>query len=131
MAKYLTANDLMVINSFYDFSLEFVNCSVSILLTQPFSELSLMTEVEKIKFYKDFIFNYDGEIVIKPHPLEHTDYSTLFPYIKIIDKKIPIEIFALNNFKFNKVISVNSSASNKLIAKEKIYLRCDSLNGRL
>lgn len=128
---FLNKNDIEAINSIYNFSPDFKLNKISILLTQPFSELSLMSEIEKIRFYKKFILDFDGDILIKPHPAENTDYSIHFKGLKIIDKNIPVELFEINSIDFEYAISVNSSATKKVSAKNYIFLNCENLAGRI
>lgn len=80
-----------------------------LLLTQPFSEDNILSFEEEMKIYQDIINQYDN-IIIKPHPRETKNYNDLFPNIKIIESYFPIELLKLIGIKFNKVVSVNSTA---------------------
>lgn len=131
LSKKLSHEELNALNNIYNFE-KFDNLSsLSLLLTQPFSELKLITENEKLEIYKTFIDACETEVIIKPHPLEKTDYSLFFPENKIINKNIPIELLDINNVNFEFVISVNSSAMKKLEAKKYIYIENKLLNGLL
>lgn len=82
-----------------------------LLLTQPLSEDSLISEKEKIEIYSKILKKYNiKEVIIKKHPREQTEYSKYFGNACILEEKIPIELLTLNNFKIEKVITLFSTA---------------------
>lgn len=84
--------------------------SNNILLTQPLSEDNVCSENEKVDIYKSIINKYHGDVVIKPHPREITDYNIHFPEIEIINNDFPFEIMNYSSKKFKKAITLFSSA---------------------
>lgn len=102
----------------------------TLLITQPLSEDSFISEEEKIELYKKILNEYtDGEkIFIKVHPREKTDYKNVFEVdYQIISKDFPIELLdLLPNIYFKKSITIWSSAVNNLnCIGEKIFLGMD------
>lgn len=86
-----------------------------ILFTQPLSEDELLLETEKIEIYKKIIIKYSEEnIVIKPHPRETTNYKNIFPKIEIIFENFPSEFLDLYDIKFEKIITLFSTAALNL-----------------
>lgn len=82
-----------------------------ILITQPISEDSDLTEDEKISIYKEIIKEYkENEILIKPHPREKTDYKKYFPDANILEKNIPMEMISFLIEDLEEVITLFSSA---------------------
>lgn len=80
-----------------------------LLLTQPLSEMKLVSEEEKIRIYQEIIEKFsDYDLYLKKHPRDLTNY----PFkIRELDKNFPIELIKLlpNNF-FAKVVAIESSA---------------------
>lgn len=70
--------------------------SLTVLLTQPFSEDGVLTEHEKISLYGNIIINYPEGLVIKPHPRELTDYTTHFN-CNVLDHTFPFQLLMLIN----------------------------------
>lgn len=82
-----------------------------ILFTQSLSEDNFMSENEKINLYKNIISNYDkNTLIIKTHPREKTDYKKYFPEIEVLKQVFPAELFSLLDIKFEKVITIYSTA---------------------
>lgn len=82
-----------------------------ILLTQPFSEIDVITEEQKIDMYKDIIERIGSrDIVIKPHPRETTNYSAYFEDSLVLSSRIPIQLLSLNGIIFERAYSINSTA---------------------
>lgn len=77
------------IYSFGDYSSN-EECDV-LLLTQPFSEDTVISENEKINLYKKILGNYSGKVAIKPHPREKTDYSKHFDCY-VFEKTFPVQL---------------------------------------
>lgn len=82
-----------------------------ILFTQPFSEIGVLTEREKIELYKKIVKKYSQEkLIIKNHPQEKTDYKKEFSDIMILEKKFPSELLSLLGLNLKKVVTINSTA---------------------
>jgi hypothetical protein len=79
------------------------------LVTQPFSELGMMTEARKIEMYQSILTAADCELFIKPHPRETTDYALAFPRATILDQKAPFELLWLAGLRNTMIYTVNSS----------------------
>lgn len=89
-----------------------INDTDILLLTEPFSEWLELTLEEEIEIYEDIISKYDAkDIIIKPHPQEMKDYTKFFPNIRVITTPFPLELFDLMNVKFEKIITIHSSAA--------------------
>ena len=84
-----------------------------LLLTEPFSEHNLLPFEEEIKIYKEFIDKYPN-IIIKTHPREKKDYSSLFPNIIIIDVPFPVELLKYVGIKIEKIVTICSTAALNL-----------------
>lgn len=69
-------------------------CSCDVLLiTQNISECGFVTEDEKISIYKKILVNYEGKtVIIKPHPIEKTNYCSFFKDVPILPNYIPIQL---------------------------------------
>lgn len=84
----------------------------NILFTQPLSEDGFISEEEKMKLYKKIVSNYlQKDLVIKIHPREKTDYKKYFPEIEILNQSFPAELFDLLDIKFEKAITIFSTAA--------------------
>lgn len=82
-----------------------------ILLTQPFSEIGLLSEEEKIDMFKQVLIKIgEDNVAIKPHPLETTDYSRFFSNNLILNTSAPMQLLSLNGIRFESAYSVNSTA---------------------
>lgn len=79
------------------------------LVTQPFSELGIMTETRKIQMYRSIINAPDCDLMIKPHPQETTDYTRVFPGATILDQTVPFELTWLSGCRNTIIYTVNSS----------------------
>lgn len=83
-----------------------------ILFTQPLSEDNILSEEEKIAIYKKIIYKYlEKNIIIKPHPREITDYKKFFPRTEVIIENYPSEFLVLYDIKFEKIITLFSTAA--------------------
>lgn len=100
----------------------------TLLLTQPFSENKAITETQKITLYKNIIDKYldnDELLIIKPHPAEKTDYTTLSLYKNLIQlpREFPIELINLmTKFNITKAITLFSSAIDNIDIPQKITI---------
>lgn len=106
-----------------------------LLITQPFSEDSLISEAEKIALYNDIIAEYSPKyrVIIKPHPRELTDYkSVVKENILVINKDFPLEILDfLVEDKTITGITISSSAINNLnCLKNRIVLGVNVIKSR-
>ena len=101
-----------------DFDPEIFSQYETLLITQPYSEISRgkrISEVEKVKIYRKLISPYDEtKVVIKPHPREKTDYKHFFPKAYVFDLPCPLELLVLLNCHICRAISVYSTASFNL-----------------
>lgn len=91
-----------------------------LLLTQPLSEDSVMTELEKIAMYKDIQKKFKGKFVIKSHPREQTDYQKYFSEVYILPQNFPAELFLFIDAKLSEVITIFSTAALNLKGSYKI-----------
>ncbi|BDR99166.1 hypothetical protein NUITMVP1_30750 [Proteus mirabilis] len=94
-----------------------------LILTQPISEYSLVSESEKLSIYKKIIQLHSENsenTLLRIHPREKTDYSKLGYNIKINNEPYPIEILLLNTHSFKKAITLYSTAIYSLSCDEKI-----------
>lgn len=83
-----------------------------ILLTQPFSELKILTEGEKIEVYKKCLKNINiSEVIIKTHPDETTDYTKHFKGATVVNQIFPFEVLGLMDIRFKKTITLFSTAA--------------------
>ncbi len=83
-----------------------------ILLTQPISEIGLVSEEEKVEIYKKCLTKHDEkDVIIKMHPRETTNYKKYFPNIMILNTPFPFELITLLDIKINKVITLFSSVA--------------------
>lgn len=93
----------------------------NILFTQPLSEDRFISEEEKIELYKKIIFNYsEKDLVIKTHPREKTDYKKYFPEIEILNQSFPAELFDLLDIKFERAITIFSTAALNFSKNSKV-----------
>lgn len=82
-----------------------------IVLTQPLSEDGFLSEAEKLSIYSKILEAIGNEdVVIKPHPRETTDYKRIFPNVPILDLPVPMQLFALNNIRFEEAYTLFSSS---------------------
>ncbi|MEZ9906714.1 glycosyltransferase family 52 [Vibrio breoganii] len=102
-----------------------------ILLTQPLEELPGITELDKVGIYHDFIssYNYD-DILLKTHPREMTNYRSYFPNIKVVDESFPMEVISMQNVRFDKVLTICSTAALYLNTVELVWVG-DNCNDKL
>lgn len=83
-----------------------------ILFTQPLSEDNVITEEEKIEIYSKIIKKYPKDrLIIKIHPREKTNYKDIFKEYLVLDNPFPFEILNLLDVKFNKAITLFSTAA--------------------
>lgn len=83
-----------------------------ILFTQPLSEDNIITEEEKIEIYSKIIRKYPKErLIIKTHPREKTNYKNVFKDYLVLDNPFPFEILNLLDVKFNRAITLFSTAA--------------------
>ena len=120
-----------IMNIFLDSNSNFKNINgCSLIITQPlYIDNYLDSEEEQVKLYKTIIDEYckGDKVVIKTHPREYTDYSSIKGNYVVLTRNFPLEIFNfMDDLKFNKVITI-SSTSLSLIknCKEKIFLGWD------
>ena len=102
-----------------------------LIITQPlYIDNFLDSENDQILLYKNIIRKYcNNGAVIKVHPRDKIDYSS-FKEEYVIRDKFPIEVLNyISDIKFNKVITISSTAINQINnCKEKIILGWDYLD---
>ena len=82
-----------------------------ILLTDPFSEDDVISEMEKIDLVRNIIERIgQKDLLIKPHPREKTDYSKYFPDIYVLKTYAPMQLLSLNGVRFDAAYSILSTA---------------------
>lgn len=83
-----------------------------ILFTQPLSEDGVITEEEKIEIYSKIVKKYPQDrLIVKTHPREKTNYKKIFKYNLVLDNPFPFEMLNLLNVKFNKAVTLFSTAA--------------------
>ena len=106
----------------------------ALIITQPFSEIGMMTESEKINIYKAFIAQARKEnlhVFLKAHPSERTDYHHVFgDEVSILPGIFPLEIFNLSSkFHFQTAYTVHSSSLvNLKYVDNKVFSNTQDLN---
>lgn len=109
-------------------TLELLETKSVILITQPLSEDNIISEEEKITLYKSILKNYDlNSVVIKPHPREKTDWSSIFPNTPIIPQQVPAELLSMM-IKPQKVCTFYSTAAFSLCAPENVDIYSKDFN---
>lgn len=84
----------------------------TILFTQPLSEDGVITEDEKIEIYSKIIKKYSQDrLIVKTHPREKTSYKEIFKDNLVLDNPFPFEILNLLDVKFNKAVTLFSTAA--------------------
>lgn len=69
-----------------------------------------LNEEEKVTLYQKILRKEDyNSIIIKPHPLETTDYGKYFPGALVIKEKFPFELLALLDLNIKKIMTINST----------------------
>lgn len=113
MFKLMAKSEVKLLNSIFLFD---ERCKKDcfkesvLLITQPFSELGIISEEAKLHIYQSALANELDKLVIKPHPKELTDYKTIFPDAVVLNSTTPFELFYINDVEFKTVITINSSA---------------------
>ncbi len=91
-----------------------------ILVTQPLSEDEIVTEEQKQAFYRDIMQSYPAnQFVIKPHPREKTDWTTVFPHAPVISRQVPMELLSVMA-PIEKLVTFFSTAGTDLIKPEHV-----------
>ena len=100
-----------LINTIYAFQKDQFNYldKKRILLTQPLSEDSLMSEKEKMRLFSR-ITDYIGRdnLVIKKHPRDVSNYECC--NVESININIPLQLLSLNGIRFSEAITISSTA---------------------
>lgn len=100
---------------------DFKNCNILLLnsigWSQYESKLNLPHHYLPFQLISDYYFDNNHLVIFKDHPQTPIDSFNkyLSPYSKTINATIPIEFFGLiNDFKVDKLISVESSGNDKI-----------------
>lgn len=92
------AADRKTLSTVFNISAETLDKASSkpvLVVTQPLSEDNMMAEADKIELYRRIISVYGADqVIIKPHPREKTDWTTVFPEAPVIPKQVPMELLA-------------------------------------
>lgn len=82
-----------------------------ILFTQPLTEIKGISIKKQIEIYRKILSKYDqNEIILKTHPRDIVNYEIIFPNTYIFKKDIPSQLLDLIGCKFEKAITIFSSA---------------------
>ena len=88
-----------------------VDSRCSVLLTQPLSEDGFYTEKQKLEIYARVINRFKNErLIIKPHPRDRSDYSSIFPSLTVLPNSFPMEILNFIDIKFEHAITICSGS---------------------
>ncbi|MGS0696502.1 glycosyltransferase family 52 [Shewanella sp. 0m-4] len=126
----LTPEKRNKVNNLFGFSFLNNKCDI-LILTQPLSEYSLISEAEKIEIYKSILSKASSKmcekrehvhVCLKPHPREMTDYSCLFPGVFIIDSFFPSELLCLNSSDVKYVYTIYSTSIYSFDASERFVV---------
>jgi len=80
--------------------------------------------------YRDIIKEYGAgyNVIIKPHPIDESDYESAFPNCIVLERYFPLEIFNVRcDVNIERMISVTSVLDDYTFAKEKIRLGLEYL----
>ena len=92
-------------------NITFLSSKSIILFTQPLVTDKVLSEQEQVEMYGKIIRqNPQQDILLKPHPRDHIDYTLYFPDIEIFNKPIPFQLLDLLNIRFKKAITISSSS---------------------
>jgi len=109
--------------------LDGIGKQASLLLTQPLYNDKITSYETMVRFYKDMVKEYaEGRLVIKPHPRDKVDYTTIFPDAVIINNNnLPAELLGyISNVCFKKAITWNSTSINNIsYVEDKVFLGMD------
>ena len=97
-----------------------------LILTEPLCSLEIRRQI-----FEDLIEEYSksGKVILKPHPRDEMDYEKEFPYVTVVEKMVPMEVFNFMIDKpFDKVISVLTDLNGIDFAKEGIRLGPDFMD---
>lgn len=94
--------------------LELTACGkTTLFLTEPYahrSGLETLTVDKMVEMYREILSDYNmDEIIIKPHPSDHTDYETLMPGYSVVSGHFPIQMIPWTGIPVKKVILMQSS----------------------
>lgn len=95
---------------------------VGIIYTQPLSEDGYISEKEKISIFRNMCEYYSqyGEVVLKVHPRDRTDYSDIG--YTIINNNWPSELMRLMGIRFEFAIGICTSAVYTTDAEVKLNI---------
>jgi len=84
----------------------------SILLMQPCAMDGILSDEEEYDAYSWIIKHIPSKkLVIKPHPRDKRYFKKLYPGIKILNTKAPMELLALNGIRFKYAYTITSTAA--------------------
>ncbi len=132
--KDLSVEDKLILSDiFLCHNLVTIPENAVLLLTQPlFVDGIVSTQEEQMNIFSRAINNAidsNQQLVVKPHPRDILSYEEKFPDALILDKNMPVEMFAiLAEYNFAKIITYNSTALKSLRAKEYIKIEEDKMS---
>ena len=117
MFDSLDENDKRIISGIFMKDIPLFEPEKSVLLlTQPlYADGVVDSEAEQIGMFKKMVDENvtDEKLVVKPHPRDFTDYSSVFPTAVIIDKNMPVEVLSFSlKGEFIDVLTTNSTSKN-------------------
>lgn len=89
----------------------------TVLLTEHFSNLGIMTAQEQLEVYANLKERllFKGDLIIKPHPDDNTDYSSIFPDALVLKEKFPSELLPfIFSSKPSSVVTISSTGVHLL-----------------
>ena len=129
MFEKLNNSDIDILKEIFSKDMPVIDEEKTVLiLTQPlFPDGIVESESDQKQIYKNMINEYtdtSDNIVIKPHPRDTVDYSSLYPNAIILEKDMPVEILKYSFRKpFKKIITYDSTSFASLNAKAYIRTR--------
>ena len=92
-----------------------------LLVTQPLSEDSIVSEEEKIRLYRSIVSRYFlSDIVIKPHPRERTNWAEVFPTIPVVPRIVPAELLSLMTPQIERIATFFSTSACTVLPPERV-----------
>ncbi len=105
------------------------NRDASVILTQHFANLGIMSWEEQKQIYSnllDFFVGKESEVIIKPHPADIMPYEEIFDNVKVIKTIVPSEFLPyIFTQKPNKYLTVSSTAIDTIDTKNSEVIEFD------
>lgn len=94
--------------------LERIHQSNVIILTDSAVTGGVITEQEQLEIYKPYVEANNGNVVIKKHPVDCTNYTKYFPNATICEGFIPMQLLSMNKCSFKFAITLFSTSVSLL-----------------